>query len=164
MIDAVNFGEQARGVSEGAIPDGGSEFVAFVDRATRGRENFLDGDGDQIPDSWEILFGLNPENPEDGLADRDQDGMNNRREFLSGTDPLDAASRFVIEEFTVTETQAFLVFQGQAGQSYSIEATDDLESDVWVEVRRIKRLAKQTALRLSLDPILGAGFYRVTTR
>ncbi len=45
-----------------------------------------DDDNDGMPDSWEILYGLNPlEN--DGLQDPDGDGIINLNEYLGGTTP-----------------------------------------------------------------------------
>ena len=164
LIDAVNFGEQARGISEGAVPDGGEEFVAFVNQSTRGKENFMDRDGDLIRDSWELLFGLNPESLEDGATDLDQDGVSNRLEFMAGTDPLDAASRFVIEGMTASDEGVSLSFQGQVGQAYVIETTDDLETGDWEEVWDVKRLAQTNVIRVNLGPASSRGYYRLLTR
>ena len=36
-----------------------------------------DADGDHIPDTWETQFGFNPNNPSDGSADPDNDGLTN---------------------------------------------------------------------------------------
>ena len=48
---------------------------------------FLDEDGDGLPDQWEKAFDAT-----DPLADADGDGVNNRNEFLNGTDPRDPSS------------------------------------------------------------------------
>lgn len=50
-----------------------------------------DTDGDLLPDSWEVQYGLNPldatgDNGADG--DPDNDGLNNFKEMVHGTDPL----------------------------------------------------------------------------
>jgi hypothetical protein len=48
-----------------------------------------------MPDGWEIQYGFNPLFYADGGFDRDGDGLLNRDEYLSGTDPdgvLQAAS------------------------------------------------------------------------
>ncbi len=47
-----------------------------------------DSDNDGMPDTWELRFKLNPEDPSDGAQDRDQDGYTNVEEFLNGTDPI----------------------------------------------------------------------------
>lgn len=48
---------------------------------------FTDGDEDGAPDGCERQYGLNPEDPNDGEADNDMDGISNRDECLAGTDP-----------------------------------------------------------------------------
>ncbi len=51
-----------------------------------------DGDGDGIPDAWEIDHQLNPANPDDGSQDQDHDGYTNiEAEKVSGTFLLPSA-------------------------------------------------------------------------
>lgn len=52
----------------------------------------FDGDGDGMPDWWEIKYGLNPFDPGDAHLDMDGDGFTNLEEFLAGTDPTDPDS------------------------------------------------------------------------
>lgn len=52
----------------------------------------LDTDGDGIPDFWENLYSLNPNNPADAAQDPDGDGASNLVEYLRGSNPLLAAS------------------------------------------------------------------------
>jgi hypothetical protein len=47
-----------------------------------------DSDGDDIPDDWELRYGLDPFDPSDAAADPDEDGLSNYEEFLIGTDPF----------------------------------------------------------------------------
>ncbi len=51
---------------------------------------YLDGDGDGIPDAWEIFYlpFTDPDYPDD-TADPDNDGWNNKTEWQNGTDPSD---------------------------------------------------------------------------
>jgi len=53
-----------------------------------------DVDGDLLPDWWETLYGLDPnetdsdgDGVEDGLEDEDEDGWNNYQEYVAGSDP-----------------------------------------------------------------------------
>lgn len=46
-----------------------------------------DSDGDGIPDSWEIHYRFDPNNPSDAFLDYDNDGFNNYQEYINGTDP-----------------------------------------------------------------------------
>lgn len=52
-----------------------------------------DSDGDGIPDSYEVLSGLNPVNASDRDLDSDNDGWSNYDEFLYGTSASDPNSR-----------------------------------------------------------------------
>ena len=44
-----------------------------------------DVDGDGLPDSWENLYQLDPENAMDATQDLDGDGLNNLQEYINGT-------------------------------------------------------------------------------
>lgn len=46
-----------------------------------------DTDDDGMTDAFEILHGLNPNDPADGELDNDGDALTNREEFEQGTDP-----------------------------------------------------------------------------
>nr|NJM04299.1 RHS repeat protein [Desulfobacula sp.] len=46
-----------------------------------------DADEDQLPDGWEIQYGLDPNDPGDAGLDADGDGLTNLQELESGTDP-----------------------------------------------------------------------------
>ncbi|QTA82016.1 HYR domain-containing protein [Desulfonema limicola] len=47
-------------------------------------------DSDGIPGWWEVLHGLNPNDPSDAAEDTDKDGLTNLEEFISQTNPKDA--------------------------------------------------------------------------
>ncbi len=49
--------------------------------------NANDADKDGMPDSWEILYGLNPNNPADAALDNDNDFLSNLQEFQNGCMP-----------------------------------------------------------------------------
>lgn len=46
-----------------------------------------DHDSDLIRDTWEIQYGLDPEDPSDAALDYDSDGFTNRGEYEMGTNP-----------------------------------------------------------------------------
>ncbi|MFW9893676.1 MAG: hypothetical protein ACFFFO_15825, partial [Candidatus Thorarchaeota archaeon] len=47
----------------------------------------LGGDNDGMPDSWEMLYGLDMNNPADAQQDKDGDTLTNLEEYLLGTNP-----------------------------------------------------------------------------
>jgi hypothetical protein len=46
-----------------------------------------DADEDGMPDTWEKVHSLNPDDPADGNQDADRDGYTNLEEYLNNTDP-----------------------------------------------------------------------------
>ncbi len=46
-----------------------------------------DDDNDDMPDEWELKYGLDPKDPSDALGDLDDDGLNNLEEYRVGSDP-----------------------------------------------------------------------------
>ncbi len=50
--------------------------------------NDHDTDGDGIPDTWELRYGLNPDDPRDAEIDVNGDGLSNLEEYERGYDPL----------------------------------------------------------------------------
>jgi|GEM_PF-1135209 len=77
--------------------DGSIEFygLSFANRAERYRLDLLvtgdssDSDGDELPDWWENLHGLDPLSA-DADADLDGDGWSNHLEFARGTNPRES--------------------------------------------------------------------------
>ena len=69
-----------------------------------------DSDGDGMPDWWEEQNGLNPLFADDASDDADGDGLNNRDEFLAGSDPNRSNS-----EPIVATTQIPVPLGGVAG-------------------------------------------------
>jgi lysophospholipase L1-like esterase len=81
-----------------------------------------DGDGDGMPDAWELLHGLNALTNDSGL-DGDGDGLSNMDEYAAGTDPANTAS---VLEVTAYETGGELRWISVPGRSYVIEESEDL--------------------------------------
>ena len=50
----------------------------------------VDGDGDRVPDYWELFWGLDFESNADGELDSDSDNLDSLFEFRAGTDPTKA--------------------------------------------------------------------------
>lgn len=66
-----------------------SEIVSFT---TSAASDSADSDGDGVTDTWEIEFGLDPQNTLDAFDDLDSDGLSNYEEFVAESDPNDADS------------------------------------------------------------------------
>ena len=76
------FGEGVRQLVVSVEDDDGGRSERALDVA-----QFVDSDGDGMPDAWEEENGTDPTVP-DGDADPDGDGVPNRDEYENGTDPL----------------------------------------------------------------------------
>lgn len=83
-----------------------------------------DTDYDTMPDGYEIEFGFDPTDIEDGALDADGDGLSNAHEFLFGTNPLDAGSvqtpiSFMYESFE-QEMPADWTLENKGGVDWNI--------------------------------------------
>jgi hypothetical protein len=54
---------------------------------TTSQPTLADSDGDGMDDEFEVRFGMNPSDPNDGAMDSDGDGVTNLEEYYVGTDP-----------------------------------------------------------------------------
>jgi hypothetical protein len=68
----------------GPISDPSEKIVVFLNGSAD------DTDGDEMPDSWEATYGLNPFDPGDGSGDLDDDGLTNSEEWAAGTLPTES--------------------------------------------------------------------------
>ena len=80
-------GSALTGISLGALTgeqllaQGGQQAQEFPD-------TLVDGDGDSLPDAFELAHGLDATNPLDALLDPDGDGLTTRMEYSRGLDPI----------------------------------------------------------------------------
>ena len=83
-----------------------------------------DGDGNNLPDAWEIeFFGATGVDPN---ADPDHDGTTNLMEYLAGTNPHDAASMFR-PQGSFTDGIFNMPLQTVTGRHYQVWVSRDLE-------------------------------------
>lgn len=95
-----------------------------------------DTDHDGMPDSWELRYGLSPQDPADAGLDADGDGLSNLQEYLGGTDPRDPASVLRLGTVRlVAGTTLEFGFTAVAGRSYVVEELDPGSGAGWVTVR-----------------------------
>lgn len=84
-----------------------------------------DADNDGLPDAWEAA-----NNVTSPAADDDGDGVSNYNEFIAGTLPRDAASRFQIRAVQCDSAHCEVSFDSSAGRAYRLEYRDTLP-DGW---------------------------------
>jgi|GEM_PF-1652412 len=56
----------------------------------------LDSDNDGMPDSWEVTYGLDPNEPSDATLDSDGDGISNLEEYHEGSNPSDGSDHIPV--------------------------------------------------------------------
>lgn len=84
-----------------------------------------DSNGDGVPDSWYQSYGLDPNHPEVGSGDEDNDGITNREEYRLGTNPTESNSGIVTTLIAAPSSGAqpldITFIAGSAGGAYPIE-------------------------------------------
>ncbi len=61
-----------------------------------------DSDGDGMPDTWELRYSLNPQDPLDAAYDPDTDGLTSLQEFQRDSHPRGLVTRYLAEGATST--------------------------------------------------------------
>ena len=165
-IDSVLFAEQKRGVSEGRFPDGDKAIVAFPNSATPGRSNLVIGDADEdgLPNLWENLYGLDPNDANDVRLDPDNDGHSNLDEFIAGTKPNDATSVLWLD--LMLHHQAVVIsFEAQPGRTYVLWSAGDVAPDEWIKVQHFSPQPEKRTISYEIPaehrPVPN-GYYRLT--
>jgi uncharacterized delta-60 repeat protein len=113
---------RARGYVTGGFQDGSCGLV----------ESRLEPDADEdgLPDWWELAYFEDPLSA-GWDADSDDDGMNNRAEFLAGTNPRLRDSCLSVWPLTAPESGAFtLVWPSIPGKTYKVFYVDNL-GETW---------------------------------
>jgi len=124
----------------------------------------LDTDGDGMDDAWEReAFGTLDEMAD---GDADADGCSNLNEFMAGTDPVDAGSRFEILGLQVGDSpsEITLSWTSVPGRRYRIMRSPDLSAGSWSLVARALAEvppAAQTERTFATGAESGRQFYRI---
>src|SRR5262249_50866408 len=117
-------------------------------------------------DSWELANQLDPNiaTGDDGASgDPDGDGFTNLQEFLSGTDPHNAASYLKIETIT-TGSPTVIHFLAAPGKTYSIQYADDPYGDEWKKLADVPAQSVATEVQVpDPNPSATGRFYRLST-
>lgn len=130
--------------------------ASMLNGGTPGDIEAVDTDGDGLTDNEENLLGTNPLNP-----DSDFDGALDGEEVASGTDPLDRSSRFeltlLVKDGATGHVSA--TWSSVAGRSYTLQASDDLQT--WEDVFTGVVATGATTTRVDVDAAaLNRRFYR----
>ncbi|MDA1274997.1 MAG: right-handed parallel beta-helix repeat-containing protein [Verrucomicrobia bacterium] len=141
------IGAGSNGTSLGALLPAGSFLV--------------DTDGDDLPDTWEILHDLDFNDPSDAPLDSDDDGLSNLVEYRSGTNPRDAASGLRIDLRQDPSGEFMLVFMAVANKLYRIEFRNLATGSDWQTLAEISAEPIDRAWQWPIAPEGIAGFFRL---
>ena len=114
-------------------------FVVTYDSFSLQLSNYQSTDlnGDGIEDAWATrFFGVSPlpngTGPNDKFGDKDGDGLSNYAEFITGTNPTNAASAFKLTPAGADATSIALRFPSVFGRTYHFWFSTNLAD--WVEL------------------------------
>ena len=166
IIDSVLFSEQTRGISEGRYPDGDKTIINFPNTSTPGQSNLIidDTDDDGLPNLWETLYGLNPNDFSDANLDNDNDGHNNLEEFIAGTNPNDKFSILFLD-FISHDKKMLLSFEAQPNRTYILWNAIDVAGKNWVEVKQFESTSEIRKIYYDIPSKhlnSSKGYYRLT--
>lgn len=124
--------------------------------------DFLDADGDGMPDDWELLYFNGPTNAAAGV-DYDGDGMTTYQEYLADTNPTNDASILRINGICVGNDGVEVIWQGGEASVQFLETTADLTvDDGWTVRRTVVPPTPRTNLWVDqTNPAPTNAFYRI---
>ncbi|MBI4323698.1 MAG: metallophosphoesterase family protein [Chloroflexi bacterium] len=142
QIDSSALGYSLTGSGEGPVilegvevqlaadPDPDSDGLSTAEEIRLGTDPFkADTDGDQLPDGWEVQYGLNPLSvlgPDGAGGDPDLDGADNLQELTAGTDPHNARSVFKAMVQSFGNQKLRLEWLAVPGKRYQLEYATNL--------------------------------------
>jgi len=123
-----------------------------------------DTDGDLIADAWEVEYGLDPLDREDGDDDGDGDGITNVDEYAAGSDPTNGNARFAISEFGRIAQGMYLALSSVSGRVYDVDYRNDLVgTNSWAQLTNGVRGTGEL-LRIMTPANMPQRFYHVRVR
>ncbi|HRI13468.1 MAG TPA: hypothetical protein PLX89_10715 [Verrucomicrobiota bacterium] len=126
--------------------------------AASGRTWGEDENADGLPDDWQAqFFGANSAGWPSPTADSDHDGVNDRNEFLAGTDPTSAAS--VLRTRLESNSQGSILFWNtRVGALYQVQWSTNLKT--WNDVGS-PRVAPGLTDSLPVTDLATPSYFRV---
>ena len=123
-----------------------------------------DTDGDGIPDFWESLYGLDPNNKADASLDSDGDGLTNLQEYIAGTDPTNALSYLKIDHLDNALGATTLQFGAVSNKSYSLLYKESPNIGLWTRFADLAaRPSNWVATVQDPYPVTSDRLYRLAT-
>ena len=122
-----------------------------------------DADGDGMGDAWEAANGLN-NTVNDAAGDLDGDGRSNFAEWIAGTNPNDATSRFEVTSAEFAGGNVVLTWSATRGNVIAFGRGWRFEDGTWTEITTTPVVATTTTASFTHTGGASGGqrFYRVS--
>ncbi|MBA4388315.1 MAG: hypothetical protein C0404_10065 [Verrucomicrobia bacterium] len=148
-----------------AVDNVGATGVSTSVSVTVGGGANQDANSDGLPDAWQILhFGSATSPNAAPQADYDGDGMSNMAEYVAGTDPADAKSKFQVSGVRSQNGAFGLGFQTVAGKTYGVLGNGDLiGTSQWMVVTN-GMPGTGGYVEVNDPDVLTRKFYRITVK
>jgi subtilisin family serine protease len=125
-----------------------------------GNYTFVDANHNGISDAWEMTYFGSVASNRTMETDTDHDGMTDYAEFIAGTNPTNAASRFWISGGTIQNNRLLQIQWAVAtNRLYRVSASKDLKT--WLPVTGWLQASNSQIMSYSLMNWSGSQFYRV---
>lgn len=122
-----------------------------------------DSDGDGIPDSWELAYGMNPTNSADASMDADGDRMSNLNEYRAGTNPTNAMSRLAASISAPTGNAVGVQFDAVSNRSYTVQFRTSFSTGAWLRLQDVPAAGSNRTVELTNGLSDPSRFFRVVT-
>jgi len=128
-----------------------------------------DTDGDGMPDSWEIQYGLNRLSAADANQDLDGDGLTNLQEYLAGTDPTSSDANNPFSTLRVRNVEplpgntARLTFVAISNHTYTIEFKNALGDPSWSKLTDLSAATTNRTMLINTIVPSSTRFFRLRT-
>ncbi len=123
---------------------------------------FVDSDGDEMPDWWESIYGGDPTNMS-ATADADGDGQNNGQECITGMNPINSNSYFRVTAITNSQSAEFVIsWDSIVGRFYEVYWSTNLPDEFVSMETNIAY--PQGSYTDTVHKLQEGGFYRLGVR
>lgn len=123
-----------------------------------------DNDTDDLPNTWETQYGLNPNSSADRDTDLDGDGFSNYTEYLAGTIPNNPTSYLKVSQFAFNGgVSSVLEWSSVIGKSYNIQrAYSDIGNESsWITLGTVTATSGAASSFTLPTTTQSKAFYRV---